>query len=993
MAGVLLLFALVCPSNGSAAKRIPQYDLHVSFDIANSKIVGLVKIAVFKGRPIFFHVGNLAIKNVEVNRQLIRHQVDDGRLRITPGMSGDLEIHYEGVFKAAASSPDTRDTNFAGVISHAGIFLTADWYPQIEGLAMYRLNAVLPLGYTAISEAEKVSKIEKDRRLIFTFDFKHPVDHINFIASDRYQVTEERFRDIDLSAYFFAEDQELVRTYLDYTKKYIQLYEKMLLPFPFRRFAIVENFLPTGYSMPTYTLLGQEVVRLPFIVETSLGHEILHQWFGNEVYVNPAGGNWAEGLTTYLADHFYAQQKGEGWQYRKQILIDYASYVHPDNDFPLNEFTQRFDGASRAIGYGKAALVFHMLRHRSTDDGFFDALRRFIKKNRFQQASWADLQSAFESQLGLPLHWFFEQWIEHAGLPELHGSKFAVDRSPSGRVLSFTLSQKGKIYRLDVPITITYKSGGEIKKWIRLDEKNKAVRIELAQEPSRVIIDPDYDLARKLSEPETPPVIASILGDEKLIVVPPSHNAPAYETIIRGLRSRGAQVRKAESLTHAEMESACLVLLGNGNAAIDKLAHPTKTSGHGFTITVEKNPLNPEKAIAMITTASAAEADAAFPKIFHYGKYSALAFDNGVNVHKTTAGSERGILVNAKRDPTAVDVSMLDRLSDVIEKLRSKKIIYVGESHSNFAHHEVQLQVLKGLHHQSPKIAIGMEMFERASQKALDDYIAGAIDERTFLKRSEYFKRWDMDYNLYKPILDYARSERIPVIALNLPREIVDKVGKDGLDSLTEEEKRAIPQHMDFSDTAYKSRLKDVFAAHSNTPDKIFEFFYQAQILWDETMAESVSRFLNNDPDFRMVVFTGSGHLEYGSGIPKRVYRRNGSSYAIVLNDADIQKGIADFIVFPEPVTAPKAPKLMVYLKIEDGKPQIAAFVQDSVSETAGLKVDDRIVALDGKPVNSIEDVKVALVFKHSGDTINVKIQRPGLFDGSTEMEFPVKLE
>ena len=86
-----------------------------------------------------------------------------------------------------------------------------------------------------------------------------------------------------------------------------------------------------------------------------------------------------------------------------------------------------------------------------------------------------------------------------------------------------------------------------------------------------------------------------------------------------------------------------------------------------------------------------------------------------------------------------------------------------------------------------------MEMFQRPFQQVLDNYVGGKISERTFLKRSEYFKQWGFDYNLYKPILDFARAERIPVIALNQRREIVDKVAKNGLDSLSEEEKKDIP--------------------------------------------------------------------------------------------------------------------------------------------------------------------------------------------------------
>lgn len=993
LAGALLTLALVWQSSHSAAQRIPAYDLHVSIlDVAGSKIAGLAKIPAVAGTPISFHIGNLTILSVEVSGQPIRHEAGDGYLRIEPAASGTLAIRYEGVFKPPTIPQGTRDPHIASVISAKGIFLNSAWYPQIESLARYRLTAVLPPGYTAISEAERIHTTEENGKLIFSFEFEHPVDGINLVASDRYQVISERFQGIDLAAYFFAEDQALAQKYLDYTKRYIELYEKLLLPFPFRRFAIVENFLPTGYSMPTYTVLGQEVVKLPFIVETSLGHEILHQWFGNQVYVDPKGGNWAEGLTTYLADHLYAQNKGEGWQYRKQILIDYASYVHNNNDFPLKKFTQRFSGGSRAIGYGKAALVFHMLRLMSTDEVFFKALQGFVKENQFQQASWKALETAFEKQAGQKLDWFFNQWVERTGLPELRASNLVIQKGHGMHSLSFDLSQQGQVYRLDVPVTVWFKSGGDTKQRIRIEEEKKFVRIELKEEPAKIVVDSDYDMARKLSEAETPPVIAAILGDDELIVVPPPGNGSAYETILDGFRSRGAQIRSADSLTNADMKTASLLLLGDGNPIIGKLLGGAQPTGHGFSIAVKKNPLSPEKTVGVVMTASAAEAAAAFPKIVHYGKYSSLDFDNGVNAHKNIADTDRGINIAVKKDPTAVELSLLDKLSNVIEKVASKKIVYVGESHTNFAHHEVQLQVLEGLHRRDPKIAIGMEMFQRPSQKALDDYISGVIDERTFLKRSEYFKRWDMDYNLYKPILDYARSQKIPVIALNLPREIVDKVGKTGLDSLTQEEKRAIPQDLDLSDEVYKSKLKEIFAAHASSSAKIFDYFYQAQVLWDETMAESVDLFLRKNPDHRVIVFAGSGHLQYGQGIPKRVHRRNPLDYAIVLSDADLEKGIADFIVFPEQATAPTAPKLMVYLKTEDRKLQITGFVQDSVSEKAGLKVEDLLVALDGHPVEGIEDAKIALFFKRPGDTINVKIRRPGLFTSGEDMEFTVKL-
>ena len=216
------------------------------------------------------------------------------------------------------------------------------------------------------------------------------------MASPRFKVEREQFRDIEISAYFFPEDLHLARTYIERAAKYLDMYEKSLGPYAYRRFAMAENFLPTGLSMPTFTLLGQEVLRLPFIPEISLGHEILHQWFGNLVYIDFDRGNWAEGLTTYLADHFYEEQKGNGWAYRKRALLDYQSYVHGKNEMSLRDFQGRTDPASKAIGYGKALMVFHMLKNWVGDQVFRESLGDFVREMRFRKASWADIQRIFE---------------------------------------------------------------------------------------------------------------------------------------------------------------------------------------------------------------------------------------------------------------------------------------------------------------------------------------------------------------------------------------------------------------------------------------------------------------------------------------------------------------------------------------------------------------------------------------------------------------------
>lgn len=356
-------------------------------------------------------------------------------------------------------------------------------------------------------------------------------------------------------------------------------------------------------------------------------------------------------------------------------------------------------------------------------------------------------------------------------------------------------------------------------------------------------------------------------------------------------------------------------------------------------------------------------------------------------------GSEKKKTMEQGTEPVAIDMADLKTLSRVIEQVASKKIVYVGEYHDRFSNHTVELQVIKGLFKKNPRIAIGMEMFQRPFQQVLDDYIGGAIGEREFLKKTEYFSRWVYDFNLYKPILDFARAEKIPVVALNARREIIDKVGKGGIESLSVEEKKDIPSQLDLSDNDYRDRLKQVFGEHKNSDEKNFDFFYEAQVLWDETMALSIDEYLRKTPDRQMIAIAGSGHLAYGSGIPKRAFRRNGYGYATILNDADLDRGIADYLIFPEEEEGVTAPKLMVILKEEGGKVMITDFPADSVSRKAGIRAGDVVLSLDNSPVRTVDDIKIVLFYKHHDEAIKLKVMRKRFLLGDKELEFDVKLQ
>ena len=247
-----------------------------------------------------------------------------------------------------------------------------------------------------------------------------------------------------------------------------------------------------------------------------------------------------------------------------------------------------------------------------------------------------------------------------------------------------------------------------------------------------------------------------------------------------------------------------------------------------------------------------------------------------------------------------VDLASLMDMDKLIEKVANKQVVYVGESHTQYQHHLNQLALIEGMHARHPKLAIGLEFFFQPFQAVLDRYIAGEIEEPDLLRESEYFDRWHYDYRLYRPIFRYAREHGIPLVALNLEREITKQVAKAGIESLTEEQKGRLPHEIDRDNEDYRDRIHQVFKHHPQSDDKTFENFLEVQLLWDESMAEQAASWLQANPDSHMVILAGVGHLVHRQGIPDRLQRRLPISSAVILNVNylnELDPGVADYLV------------------------------------------------------------------------------------------------
>jgi hypothetical protein len=437
--------------------------------------------------------------------------------------------------------------NTPGLISTEGVFLAASshWFAQFEKHPYIRftMRVELPSGWKSVSQGTREQHKNVNGIAIDHWHSPTPQEEIYLIAA---QFTEySRKMDNIISQVFLRQpDEELAKSYLDATARFIPVYEKLLGSYPYSKFATVENFWETGYGMPSFTLLGSRVIRFPFILYTSFPHEILHNWWGNGVFVDFSSGNWSEGLTTYLADHLIQQQRSKGADYRLQSLQKYRDYAAKGRDFPLNQFRARHSSATAAVGYGKSMMLFHMLRQKLGDELFIQSLQLFYHDYQFQKASFDDLRKSFEKTSGLKLDHFFQQWFERTGAPKLKLEQANVIKRSENYQLSFTLKQvqANAVYNLKIPVAITLQGKKKAEqRFVNMSQKNQRFEMHFNSNPLRIDIDPEYDLFRQLALEETPPAFTQLFGARRLLIVLP-YSSPS--TLKAGWKSFAQDLTK-----------------------------------------------------------------------------------------------------------------------------------------------------------------------------------------------------------------------------------------------------------------------------------------------------------------------------------------------------------------------------------------------------------------------------------------------------------------
>jgi len=327
------------------------------------------------------------------------------------------------------------------------------------------------------------------------------------------------------------------------------------------------------------------------------------------------------------------------------------------------------------------------------------------------------------------------------------------------------------------------------------------------------------------------------------------------------------------------------------------------------------------------------------------------------------------------------------------------RIVFIGETHDNPASHRLELEVLKSLSEIHPKRqAVGMEMFARSQQSALDRWVAGKLGEKEFLRESRWYDNWKMDFAYYRDLLNFARDHKISIIALNAEKSLVNALRARPANQLSAADQARLPK-LDMTDPYQQAMVKAYFSDHTHG-EMGLEGFIRAQTVWDETMAESVARYLASSLGKKMhlLVIAGGNHVNYGFGIPRRAFRRFPASYITIggreIRIPESKKHEMMNVILPvfpmipfdflEYMEYEELPETGVHLGvIIEQAPSgrgilVREIVTGSIAEHAGLKKDDLLLRLDGETLRDYIDLRYALEHKHPGDKMTLKIERNG---------------
>ncbi len=576
-------------------------------------------------------------------------------------VAGPVELLYGGVIHhELATQGEEYQRSFSetpGIIDERGVFLAGAsfWVPTFgDGLMTFDLEVGgLTPPWGVVSQGRRtLNEIDNEGFRSTTWSLVHPTEEVYLIAGPWHEYSREA-GEVEVFAFLRDDDPALAQRYLDATARYLDLYQGMLPPYPYASFALVENFWETGYGMPGFTLLGPRVIRFPWILTSSYPHELLHNWWGNSIYVDFEHGNWCEGLTAYMADHLFAEQRGEGATYRRATLKKYTDMVSAGEDFPLADFGSRQSAASEAVGYGKSLMLFHMARRAVGNEAFLAALSLFDREHRFSRASFSDIAEAFTDETGGDWAPYIEEWVKRTGAPRFEIREARVEEGAPGEApwrvaVHLRQVQDEEPFPVTVPVAVTIE-GQEEAVWAEAGTcaRDCIVEVPCSARPLRVDVDPAFDVMRRLDPLEVPPALSTVFGAEEQLFVLPASASDEETAAWRQLAAEWARPDEPNIVLDSELSvlpDTPTWVLGWDNtfgpeiagrladqgismsAASVALAGDELSKNDHSLVVVARAKGDPSAAVSWVTAAPTEAIPGLARKLPHYTRYSFLGF-------------------------------------------------------------------------------------------------------------------------------------------------------------------------------------------------------------------------------------------------------------------------------------------------------------------------------------------------------------------------------
>lgn len=490
--------------------------------------------------------GSLAVSH---NADRVRQDLHSGRnLRVA--MSGTLPP-AERLLATVSWSPE------------AVYAIGPVWFPTDDAaIRDHDLSVVVPVSHRIAATGSLVSDDVKGKERRARYIFTGRSSDLGLFVGP-YVLHETEHRDLRLRTYFEESDDELSERYFAALAGYLDRYADEVGDYPYDGFSVVSASIPVGLGFAGLTYVSRDILRHPYMTGRSLAHEVLHSWWGNAVGVDYATGNWAEGLTTFQADYALAEDRGA--EAARDMRIGWVrdlARLSDDRMLPLTAFRSSSHAGDQSEGYGKAALIFHMLRDEIGEQPFQEGIRIFYAKKRNGIAGWGDLRAAFEEASERNLDWFFEQWIERAGLPQIELISAEVRETGNGASITLTIGQDEQAYRLRIPVVFEMVSGDYEKRTVDMDVATASVELALPGRPVAVHLDPDFELARRPLDGELAPILRSLEGASQIHAVDVSELGEAREIVANVLSAmtRGTDLAWQEETPVAERGSAVLIV-------------------------------------------------------------------------------------------------------------------------------------------------------------------------------------------------------------------------------------------------------------------------------------------------------------------------------------------------------------------------------------------------------------------------------------------------